>query len=70
MPTSYVDGEGYLHPFEEKTSDLEYPTGKFKVHRLQWKAIPFVASGVYQCYDATDLDIPYYNIILDVLSNN
>lgn len=68
----YSDGLGYLQPYDEKTSKLKHPEPLdkvVKVNKLQWNAIPIVASGIYQCYDANDLDIPASNFILDVSSN-
>lgn len=58
----------YLNPFEEETADEEYPMsfGKFKVSRLRLKEISVQALGIYQCYDANDLDIPAKNISVSI----
>lgn len=63
-------GKGYLMPFENETSDQEYPPplGTFQVHRLSWLNIPMEAAGIYQCYDAKNLNIPVSNTKVDVLS--
>lgn len=60
-----------MNPFEEETTDEEYPTplGKFKVSRLRLKEISVQAAGIYQCYDATDLDIPVKNISVNIIKN-
>ncbi|KZS11530.1 putative Inactive tyrosine-protein kinase 7 [Daphnia magna] len=64
-------GKGYLMPFENETSDQEYPPplGTFQVHRLSWLNIPMEAAGIYQCYDAKNLNIPVSNTKVDVLSS-
>ena len=61
-------GKGYLLPFENETSDQEYPPplGTFQVHRLKWFNIPMEAKGIYQCYDANNLNIPVSNVTIDV----
>ncbi|XP_057373175.1 vascular endothelial growth factor receptor 1-like [Daphnia carinata] len=66
-----AEGIGYLTPFENETSDQEYPPplGTFQVHRLSWLNIPMEASGIYQCYDANNLNIPVSNTTVDVLSS-
>ena len=64
-------GIGYQKPFENETSDQEYPPplGTFQVHRLKWFNIPMKAKGIYQCYDANNLNIPVSNITIDVFGN-
>ncbi len=64
-----TDGKGFLMPFENETSDQEYPQplGTFQVHRLKWTNFPVEANGIYQCYDANNLNIPVSNITVNVV---
>lgn len=63
-----TDGKGYLLPFENETSDQDYPPPfrMFQVHRLKWTNFPVEANGIYQCYDANNLNIPVSNITVNV----
>jgi hypothetical protein len=63
-----ADGKGYLLPFGNETSDQEYPSplGTFQVHRLKWTNFPVEANGIYQCFDANNLNIPVSNITVNV----
>jgi hypothetical protein len=63
-----TDGKGYLLPFENETRDQDYPPplGTFQVHRLKWTNFPVEANGIYQCYDANNLNIPISNITVNV----
>jgi hypothetical protein len=65
-------GKGYSLPFEDETSPQEYPPplGTFQVHRLNWTNIPMEAKGIYQCYDANNLNIPVSNVTVNVASIN
>ncbi|EFX73545.1 hypothetical protein DAPPUDRAFT_325092 [Daphnia pulex] len=63
-----ADEKGYLLPFENETRDQDYPPplGTFQVHRLKWTNFPVEANGIYQCYDANNLNIPISNITVNV----